>query len=261
MKHLSIFSRMRRPRQNRRRTAGFTLVEMIVTMTVFALLCEMLVSFNVESISDMYNSEQKLSINKDMRNLTEQLSWDARQANFFVLYANYTEVAANTSANAPSLELPMANSGDFVVFVSYGSNVTSAPINVRPISEIVGYYRAPYQANQSSPITDNGTTVLEPVRRFDISVANGTLAANKYLESVNVPAGGSTVTLESLLPSGNETTIDSHQIVVQLAQGLTDNCLFHNFWGKSVMLNGKIESGNNAQSQADTYNFTVSPRG
>jgi len=231
---------------------------MITASAIFALLFGMLVSFNLESFKSMAMNEDKATINKDMRTVTSQLSDDARMANFFVLYSNYT-VAARTT---PSQELLQANSGDFLVFIFYGDVPTGGAMNVRPVSRIVGYYRAPYQSGQIDPLTNNSTTVvLEPVRRFDISVANGTLPASQYLESANIPAGGTSTTVEALLPNDSAATIKTHTIVVQLAQGLADGCLFHNFWGKSIMLNGKIVQGNNFESAHDTYNFTVSPRG
>jgi hypothetical protein len=231
---------------------------MVVSMGVAMLLMDMVIQYYVENSRYMYLNEQKLTINKDMRVLTAQMSDDARYANFFVMYANYTTSARATA----SQELLQANSGDFLVFVFYGNPVSGAPINVRPVSELVGYYREPYQANQLylDPITDASTS-LEPVHRFDLTVAAGTIPANTYLESVNVPVGGTTSTLEALLPANTPAIIATHPIVVQLANGLADGCLFHNFWGKSVMINGQIVQGSNYLSASDTYNFTISPRG
>jgi len=254
MKRLHQFYGNRR----RRWRAGFTLAELIVSMGVASLLIDMVIRFYLENAKYMYFNEQKLTINKDMRVLTAQMSDDARYANFFVLYTNYT---ASSRATA-SQELLQANSGDFLVFVFYGSPVTGAPVNVRPVSELVGYYREPYQSNQLylDPMT-NAPASLEPVHRFDLSVANGTLPANMYLETANIPGGGTSTTLEALLPADSPTVIATHPIVVQLAKGLADGCLFHNFWGKSVMINGQIVQGDNYMSASDTYNFTISPRG
>jgi len=245
----------------RRSASGFSLAEMMVSLTIFSLLMGMIVEFSVESSKNMYLSEQKCTINKDMRNLTSQMSDDARDANFFVMYSNYT-MAARTTA---SQELLQANSGDFLVLVTYGTPPSTLKFNIRPVASIVGYYRAPYQTNQTviDPITGQAAVGLEPVRKFTLTVGNG-LAANQYLlatGSADLPAGGTATTLEALLPDASQATIDSHTIVVQLAQGLADGCLFHNFWGKSVMLNGKIVQGNNDTSVHDTYNFTISPRG
>lgn len=249
-----------RSRLRRYGAPGFSLMEMMVSTIVIGLLFGMLAKFQYESLNNMALSTDKSVINKDMRLLTSQMSDDARYANFFVLYSAYAVASRSTA----SQELGMANSGDFVVFVFYGSPPSGGLFNVRPVSELVGYYRAPYQANQTTldPITDQPTSLgLEPVRRFDLSVANGTLAANQYLESTNIPSGGTSTTLEALLPNANQSTIDAAPIVVQLAQGLSDGCLFHNFWGKSIMINGQIVQGNNYLSTQDTYNFTISPRG
>jgi len=245
-------------RSRRGKGAGFTLAEVLVSMTIFSLLMGMIVSFNVESIKSMFVSEQKAIINKDMRMLTSQMSDDARYASFFVLYSNYTATSRNTTAQ----ELQQGNSGDFLVLVFYGSPATGAPVNVRPVSEIVGYYREPYSlSNQLSldPIT-NASSSLMPVHRFDLTVGHG-LSANQYLEVTNIPSGGTSTTIEALLPNDAAATIASHPIVVQLAKGLNDGLLFHNFWGKSIMINAEIVQGNNYDSVSDTYNFTISPRG
>lgn len=243
-----------------RHPAGFTLAEMVTATTIFALLVGMIVQFNQQTFKSMFVSEQKCLINNDMRSLTSRMSQDARDANFFVLYANYT---ASARANS-SLELLHGNSGDFLVLVSYGAAPNPAKFNIRPVSEIIGYYRAPYQSNQLTidPISNAPSNVM-PVRRFDITVGNG-LSANMYLlatGSSDLPPGGTATSLEALLPSDAAATIAGHQIVVQLAQGLDDGLLFHNYNGKSIMINGKIMHGNNDVSATDTYNFTVSPRG
>jgi Tfp pilus assembly protein PilW len=237
------------------RAGGFTLAEMIMVTLIMGVLMLMVLRFQFESISDMTTSEDTGEINHDMRYLTESMSRDARAANFFVMYSNYTM----SSRTSPTQELTQENSGDFLVLVNYGNSTSLANFNVCPVNEIIGYYRAPYTAGQTD--TMSADTQLMPVRRFDLTVANGGVPANTYLESVGVPSGGTTATLESLLPSDSQSTIANHTIVVQLAQGLADQHLFYNYWGKSIMVNGVIAHGNNNQSATDTYNFTISPRG
>jgi prepilin-type N-terminal cleavage/methylation domain-containing protein len=244
----------RRARQSGR-AGGFTLPELIVSSTILGILMLMMVRFQFETVSAMTVSEEKGEINRDMRYLTDQMALDARQANFFVMYSNYTM----SSRSAATQELTQGNSGDFMVLVFYGTTTTPTEFNVCPVSEIIGYYRAPYTAGQTDTMSSDAQ--MMPVRKFDLTVANNGIPANTYLESVNVPSGGHTATLESLLPSDAASTISTHQIIVQLAQGLADQHLFYNFWGKSVMVNGVIAHGNNNQHATDTYNFTISPRG
>jgi len=253
-------------RQHLRRRArlvarGFTLVEMSIAVTIFALCFGMVAGFYANTMGANFVTEQKNLINRDMRNMTLQFSYDACQSSFFVLYSNYTA----TSRATPSQELLSGDNGDFIVFVTYGAPPSAVKFNIRPISEIIGYYRAPYQANQVSidPITNEPSTVM-PVRKFDISVANGTIPANQYLlatGSTDLPAGGTATTLEALLPNDSQATIDSHQIIIQLAQGLNNGLLFSDLLNHSIMINGAVMHGNNNVSATDTYNFTVSPRG
>ena len=257
----SIFSMRHRPSSRLRRcpAAGFTLAELLISMTVVGLLSGMLAGFYINTTKYTYLSEQKMTINKDMRTITQWMSDDARMANFFVLYASYA-VSSRTTA---SQELLQANSGDFLVFVFYGTPPAGTPVNVRPVIEVVGYYREPYSASNQlaiDPIT-GAPANLQPVHRFDLTVANGGIPAASYLESVGIPSGATSTTIEALLPNDAAATIASHPIVIQLAKGLADGCLFHNFWGRSVMINGQIVQGNNFMNATNTYNFTVSPRG
>ncbi len=258
--HRLISTSRRSAYRSHRLSPGFSLAEMVTASSIFALLIGMIVQFNQQTFKSMFVSEQKCLINNDMRTLTSQLTLDARDANFFVMYSNYTA----SSRATPSQELLHGNSGDFLILVTYGDPPNPTKFNIRPVNEIIGYYRAPYQADQLAidPIT-NAPANMMPVRRFDLTIGHG-LSANMYLlaaGSADLPAGGTATTIEALLPGDSRTTIDTHKIVVQLAQGLDNGLLFHNFWGKSVMINGKIMHGNNAVSATDTYNFTVSPRG
>jgi prepilin-type N-terminal cleavage/methylation domain-containing protein len=237
------------------RAGGFTMPELIVASIIMGILMLMLLRFQIQTVTAMTTSEEKGEINRDMRYITDQMAMDAREANFFVMYSNYTM----SSRSSATQELVQGNSGDFIVLVFYGTAPNSLEFNVCPVNEIIGYYRAPYVAGQTDTMSADAS--LMPVRKFDLTVANGGVPANTYLESTNVPSGGHTATLESLLPNDSNTTIASHQIIVQLAQGLADQHLFYNFWGKSVMVNGVIAHGNNDQHATDTYNFTISPRG
>lgn len=95
MKHSRHFP----PSLRQRCRAGFTLAEIVVSMGVAMLLMDMVMQYYVENGRYMYLNEQQLTINKDMRVLTAQMSDDARYANFFVMYANYT------ACTSPSQEL------------------------------------------------------------------------------------------------------------------------------------------------------------
>src|SRR5690606_9668705 len=97
----------------------------------------------------------------------------------------------------------------------------------------VGYYRAAEASGAPGP-----------VRRFE----------REFHPS-------STSSAISLLPP--VSSIDSWPKVVELSDGLSNGRLFHNFYGRSVMVNGEIiqDSGGKTRVASNTYNFTISPRG
>ena len=65
----------------------------------------------------------------------------------------------------------------------------------------------------------------------------------------------------NLLPA--TSTLTSWPEVIELSQGLSDGRLFHNFYGRSVMVKGEIIQGDGKSTRmaTNTYNFTISPRG
>lgn len=66
--------------------------------------------------------------------------------------------------------------------------------------------------------------------------------------------------LEDLLPSTSSS--NGHDEIIELSKGLSDGRLFHNFYGRSITVQGEIlHHGSNLKRASNTYNFTVSPRG
>lgn len=106
--------------------------------------------------------------------------------------------------------------------------------NAGALERIVGYYREQPAATAEDPNPPG------PVRRFEVT--------------------GTTPTL----PATSET---GHEVVWELARGLSDNRLFYNFYGRSIMIRGEIQHQGTLRRRVgggmnitNTYNFTVSPR-
>ncbi len=235
---------------------GFTLVEVIVASSVMMMLMLGVLRFKVDMAKSMYVSEEKGKINHDIRVITQEMATVARDASFFALYKSY----AMADRDNPVDELAQSNAGDFLVLVFYGDPPDPIRFNVRPVSRVVGYYRSPIQASDQQAGNSTADASLEPVRKFDLSVANGKIPANTYLSSTYMPTAGTYKTLEQLLPAADAATIATHKVITPFAQGLDNGYLFYNFWDKSVMVNGKIVHGNDAKRVTDTYNFTITPR-
>lgn len=222
--------------------SGFTLAEVMVALTIFSMLGLGIAQFLIDSNQIILSSTGKLQINKDIRDFTEEMGDEAREANSFLLYRSFYPVTTSDPIgnfrNPPSSVDPadyrkrVGESGDLVVFI-YEAEDPNPRDNLTPISRLVGYYRDG---------TDTDTSQA-PVKRFEVDVDT-----DDQYDSV-----------ESLIPAPG--TSRSHIEVLKLAEGLANGMLFHNFNDRSVLVNAKIVHGNAAKQITGTYNFTVSPRG
>lgn len=208
----------------RRKKGGFTMVEILISMSIMAVLVTSIMSFYLQFYRTAFANEQRNMINRDIRTLTARLSEDGRQANYFILYRSHELTDRNNEKD----RLSDGESGDLLVFV-YSEPPKASSVRGRT-SKLVGYFRDA-TAGQSGP-----------VRRFEVELD---------------PA--SPAQIEALFP--NQTRMAESPQVVELSRGLADGRLFYNFWGRSVMVNGQIYHGNEAKRVTETYNFTVSPRG
>lgn len=222
---------------------GFTLVEIMFAMSILALVMTGIMTFLVDSVRTTFITEQKLNINGDIRDVTNKLADEAREANYFTLYTSFYpqyEVEPMGDFREPATGYAAAdyrqrrgNSGDFLLLVYTGIDPNPDDLEPAPIEKIIGYFR------------DGGTVDSEqaPVRRFEVEVPK----ADQYEE------------LETLIPSSTLSIL--HPEVINLVTGLADGNLFYNIQNRSVLVNGKIIHGNDAKQVTGTYNFTVSPRG
>ena len=216
-----------------RRPRGFTLVEILVTMTLMALLTIGLLRFLLQALNIYYYDGGRLMVNKDVRTFTADLAKDAVASNYFRIYPDFqTRTAAVTDGN----------SGEFLVLVFTDPPDSTSTTGAYIITKLVGYYR--------DPVDPTDPTSLGPVRRFELPVAD----ADKSKDL------GTLLTTAGYAPT---TSAHSYPVVIQLAQGLADGNLFYDYYDRSVMIRGQIvEYGSQGGKAAvNTYNFTVSPRG
>jgi len=210
------------------RRSGFTLVEIMVSATVSALLTVAVFSFYLTNYKIGFVNQERNRINANMRNLTASLVQDGRQSNYFVLYQS----TGLEQRDEPTDQRLDGQSGDFLVFVNTSEDTVTTLQSSR-IERVVAYYRVEAEA-----VSDG----LSPVRRFE--------------RNYSPP---SSLSIEELLPT--ELVLADADEVIELSRGLADGRLFYNFWGRSVMVNGQIFHGNKAKRVTETYNFTISPRG
>lgn len=218
---------------------GMTLVEILIASTIALMVMVGLMSFFIQSLNIYHYDSGKIRVNRDLRALTSEMSETATFANYALIYPSFTSrtqmvtvtnpVTGVTTTSGVPLQVEDGQSGDLLVLVYVD------PDDDRLIQRMVGYFR--------SPIDPNDPNSEGPVRRFDLT----------YSPSSSLPA-------VNLLPAVN--TMNNWPEVIELSRGLSNGRLFHNFYGRSVMIRGQIfHRGDLNRRATNTYNFTVSPRG
>ena len=223
------------PRISKTSSRGYTLVEILVTMTVLGFLFAGLMPFFLQSTTSFFITEQKLRVNNDIRKFTSEMADHAREANHFIVYPSF----AATDRDAETDRQRDGESGDLMVLIFYDNPTGTPPLITRPIRRIVGYYRA--SSNIADPSGEG------PVRKFDSDLDSW---------GITLP---STSDIETLLPSS--ASVASFRQVIELSKGLANQRLFYNFHNRSIMVKGEILHGDAIKRVSNTYNFTVSPRG
>lgn len=246
-------------------------------MTIMSILLAGVVPFFVSNFKYLYSGEQKLLINSDIRDLTNEMVETARASNYFVLYESFysqtlggstvrRDVNGNGTINLAD-RMQAGQEGSFVVFVFYNdpyfdSRLYDADPTNNPalmtvtIERIVGYWIAPNREI-------SGETALYAFDSNDSRSATATSWTTPWGQTFPVVLGGTT-TVESLLPANSKSWAmhSSAEIVVNDLEGLTSGSLFfENFQNRSVLIRSKILHGNQAKRVTNTYNFTITPRG
>ncbi|HZL46357.1 MAG TPA: prepilin-type N-terminal cleavage/methylation domain-containing protein [Opitutaceae bacterium] len=238
---------------------GFSLVEMMVALAVLGLAVAGTVIFTYQALNTYYYESGRLLLNHDMRKFTNDMTTDAVYSNYFEIYPDFATRSKTTAGVTTDAWLPNNQSGDFLLLVFASTNPSSG---VTTVNRLIGYYRDtpdPTDPTKSIP-TNSGS-----VRRFDVAISPAVVIGSP----TNAGATPPVYTMYDLLNKYAPTGTTSTTIAVQTATGfLTDPAtgticrIFYNYRNSSVMVNGQFtENGNLIRKAANTYNFTVSPRG
>lgn len=153
--------------------AAFTLVELIIGMTLSTIVLGGTISLFLMGSSTAANGTGRLLINRDIRNFTNEMIENARYADYFKTYTSYTD---RTEQND-------GGSGDFLVLVH--RDVTDSD----KINRVIGYYRHTSIEDSEGPVlmfdieyspsTSSGLVDLLPAANLDgshdqvIELSNG----------------------------------------------------------------------------------------
>lgn len=223
------------PSRSRR---GFTLVEVLIAMTILGLVSAGAFRFTIHALNIFHYDAGRIKVNRDIRSFTQQMTTNAVYSSYFRIFPSFTQRSVTSGGITSDAAVSDGQSGDFLLLVFSDTDVSSGKTL---ISRIVGYYRDP---ENPSVATSTG-----PVRKFDRRISPAIDAAGTPLYQI----------LDTYIPVG---TAHTNPVVLQLAKGLSNGSLFYDFYDRSVMVRGQIiEQGNVMRRAVNTYNFTVSPRG
>jgi type II secretory pathway pseudopilin PulG len=213
---------------------GFTLIETLIATTVMGLACTAILGLFVNMMKSYKYNAFRLSINRDVRTFTNELSDTATYANYFVILADFNTRTTGAVGSEVLASMGDGESGDCLLLLFKDSSDDSK------ITRMIGYYH--------DPDTDG----FGPIRKFDTTFSPSSSVTNIW---TLMPATSTLHTNDDIISAG---------IVGKATGTSTSGKLFYNFNARSVMVKGQINYISNdglTRRAVSTYNFTVSPRG
>jgi len=280
---------MKNHQKHSKAKAGFTLTEVLIASTIAVVVGTMVMSFFIFNLRSAFHGEQKLLINGDIRNLTNEMMRTARASNYSLLYRSF--YAQNSSTGVPVARGPVGGgpatsddrvaagqAGNFLLLVFtenntvydsrfYDNDPANDPILATRVTRIVGYWTAPnrtlgrngetalyrFDSDQTKPATATAlTTWLTPWGATFPVTTSGTITVETLLPPATVAAATNIAYTELIL-----NDIEGRAMEGTVETGLN----FLNFANRSIVVQTRVLHGNLAKRVTNTYNFSITPRG
>jgi prepilin-type N-terminal cleavage/methylation domain-containing protein len=241
---------------SRRQTAGFTLVEVLISMTIVSMVMAMALSTFLFGLRMMYKDTQRLATNATLRYFMAQTSKATLDASEFYIYPNYESINSATNSLA---DLTTATSDYYDIDLYHGDClvlVTRTSLeNNSNIRQICIYYRSTTDPNKEASI--------RYYEGKDYGTAGTTDTLDTLLRAVNLKAdpnrSGSIQIAARVI--GRPITGDTHNpqwrypIFSSKAPTITTE-------NESVAINAEVINGTtiNNMLSSSSFNYTISPR-
>lgn len=128
-------------------SAGFTLVEVMISMTIVSLVLALSMSTFLFGLRTMYKDTQRLATNASLRSFMAQITKETLDASYFYLFTSYTALdgSVNLATDTASLTFVDAADNDYDKWVAHGDClvlVTKTSLyRTSDIRQIRVYYR------------------------------------------------------------------------------------------------------------------------
>ncbi len=134
--------------QSRRTPAGFTLVEVLISMSVVTIVMGMCMGTFLFCLRTMYKDSQRLQTNASLRSLMAQVSKETLDASFFYLFPYYTAINNSidlTTGPSSMIQIQNAADDDYDKWVAHGDCLVlvtaTSEYRTTDIRQIRIYYR------------------------------------------------------------------------------------------------------------------------
>ena len=239
------------PKNNPR--AGFTLVEVIISLTIVTMVMAMAMSTFLYGLRMMYKDNQRLATNTNLRYFMAQVAKATLDASEFYIFPNYASldgsvdsVADLTTATTDSYGLELYH-GDCLVLVTRTSLDNDS--NVRQISI---YYRTTTDPNKEGEI--------RYYEGQDYGASGTTTPLDTLLNGIKLktnPAypGTRVLSPRTLGRPKDVSKVNRYPIFCSKAPAIsTEN--------ESVSINAEVINGTTANNllSSSSFNYTISPR-
>ncbi len=260
-----------------RRARGFTLVEVMISMTIVVAVLGMAMSTFLFGLRTMYKDTVRLQTNASLRFFTSQMSKETVDASEFYLFADYTKLDGSVDIDdtdgATDMAAPADDGngtniahGDCIVLVTRTSLATGS---------LVRSFRIYYRVAKTADVSCSA-----PIRYYesqDYGTSGTATALGSLLNAVNLSTNtsnyvktGTTITSTSSWAR----TGDTNRLITTTAKGKqigTTTTYYPVFCSEASTITATNESfsvnvefinGNSAINMlsSSSFNYTVSPR-
>ncbi len=266
------------PSLRHRRQHGFTLVEVLISMTVITIVMTMCLSTFLFGLRTMYKDSQRLETNATLRALMAQISKETLDASFFYLYPYYKDIDTNVSLVAgetggPSSmkQIEDAADNDYDKWVAHGDCLvlvtTTSQYRTTDIRQIRIYYRmvttqternAPKELRyyetqdwgEGSSSTSNGHPLSGLAAELNAINLSSNPSPSKYKVLAKQTIGRSVAVASSPFVAGDRYPVFSSES--------PDSTASNGF----IAINMEVVHGTerNHLLSSSSFNYTVSPR-